>query len=568
MDFFNNLINFKHNELLKIENDKIFIESFNDMDLLANKLYLSYKSEKQQCFISKEESCDLSGIIINIDNKITVIKWDYFFKINDYLNKKINFNFKINNNFFNIFFIKFYFTNIDFIDDKSNFYLCGYKNAIFGIYNTYIDNVDNTIYNLYFSYALGIFIFEKVKDKKYMIIGKLFPWIKYDKKIHSLIINQISIDCPKSFYFLKSGWFGINKRNKNKIKIPKINYDNLIYPNKNNNYSVLDGLNFTIKLPFKLTKMILKELVMYILVSIPELKTKKLLFSNPIAIKFTDDFGLFINNEYLQIYISKNILELTEMILKTIYNFFSNQKIPKFVSVKEQKFQIHLFTELTYIFSYIISYLIMKVYGPTRSLYEKYNKNDWIQSDIIFEYHEINALYKSKPEEFISNIEYVISIIIKTLSLKLYNKYVILNHENIQSFIPLYKNLDNDTLFQILERNNKSKFGKNVINKITELILKFADNSKLDETPFILINSYKVSYFNFEKITNIIENKNIPIKINIFYDDTTNNLLHLNISCNEKYRYIIDLLLECFNLLVKPELKGLDSISMTSTFEN
>ncbi len=566
MDFFNNLINLKENELLKIENT--VIEIFNDIELLANKLYTSYNSEKQQCFISKKEKCDLSGIIINIDNKITVIKWEYFFKINEYLNKKIKFNFKINNNFFNIFFIKFYFTNIDLIDNNAKYNLCGYKNAIFGIYNTYIDKVENTIFNLYFSYGLGIFIFEKVKDKKYMIIGKLFPWIKYDKSIHSLIINEIAIDCPKSFYFLKSEWFGINKRNKNKIKIPRINYDNLTYPIKYIYSSELDGLNLTIKLPFKLTKIILKELVMYILVAIPELKNKNLIFSNPSAIKFTDDFGLFINNEYLQIYISKKISELTEIILKTIYHFFSNQKIPKFDSVKDHKFQIHLFTELTYIFSYIISYILIKIYGTGRSLYDKYYKNDWIQSDIIFEYHEINALYKSKPEGFISNIEYVIGIIIKTISLKIYNKYVILNHNNNQSFIPLYKNLDNDTLFEILDRNNKSIFGKKIINKITESILKFSDNSKLDETPFIIINSYKVCYFNFEKITNIIENKNIPIKINIFYDEINNNLLHINISCNQKYRYIIDLLLECFNLLVKPELKGLDSISMISTFEN
>jgi hypothetical protein len=561
MNFFNDLINFKMNDKVITER----ISEFNNIDNLASQLQLCYESNKQQCFINKiNKTIDISGIILTIDDKITIISWEHFFKINNYLNKNINFHFNIKNNFFNIFFIKFYFNNKQYFNSKSSYSLCGFNNAIFGIYNTYINNVQNTIYNLYFSYGLGTFILDKVKDKKINIIGKLCPWINYNQDNHSLIINNKEFNCPNSFYIIKKSWYAINKnKNFNKQIINNYN-EKLILPQS----TILDNLNndnihFSFNLPFELNKYVLKELCIYIFTTIPILKDTKNYFNNSsenIPNK-NIDFGIIFYKKNITVIIGKKIYAYSEVIIGTINYFFAKKPIPKLLELEnnKKKLQIHLLTEIYYIFVYILYYLIVKYFISS----PKQISNDWIQSNIKFEKHEINTLYNDKPEVFNDNIDYIIAVIIKTINIKLDYHMVILNKSNNTYFIPLIKPMSNNTYLDIIQKNNKSFIGKSLMSY---LINKINNINKNIELPFILINTIKVGYLEINKIKTVINEYCIPIKINIYYSD--DDKLEIIICSNNKYSHLTNLLLECFNLLVKPELTGADSISMISTTYN
>ena len=72
--------------------------------------------------------------------------------------------------------------------------LVGYTNSLFGIFNTFQDNVFNCKHMLYYSFNLSSFILYKVYNTNKYIVGKLPTFIKYN--MSHITVKDNKFKCP------------------------------------------------------------------------------------------------------------------------------------------------------------------------------------------------------------------------------------------------------------------------------------------------------------------------------------------------------------------------------------
>ena len=202
-------------DFLKLKNYKInnikntIIDKFDNINHISNTLYYCYKN-KIPCLVTDKSVTNTNvkpGINIVYNKHINIISWDIFFLYNRFLCKKytINNEFKIGNNIFNIFFIRLIDHYYNLISSGSSIDLVGTNKAIFGIYNTFQDNIFECTHLLYYSFNLSTFILYKVYNTTNYIVGKLPSFIKYDD--NHIIIDNKKYKCPDSFICINKNIF-------------------------------------------------------------------------------------------------------------------------------------------------------------------------------------------------------------------------------------------------------------------------------------------------------------------------------------------------------------------------
>lgn len=552
MNFFENLKGYT-----KLDNyeNKDYINTFDTMEDIVNYLDYNY-SNNLPSFINKkidiQNENNKFGIYVSYNNHLSYISYDLFFLINNELNKKIKkFNFKLFNTFFNLYFIKFYFTNKDNYNKDSKYYLINNSNAIFGIYHTFNDKLTNTVSNLYYSTNLGIFILKGVLDKNEYLYGKLFKYIEYDKLNHLLVYDDIKQNCPLTFYQIKGNKYGIKKLIKylpsliNKIDIGKDVYKPV--SNKNIDY-FNESIKITLDINIPINIKILKECFIYLISTVSSLRDYNIKCVNDTKIKLSDypDIDFLLNRDEtcmkLNLLISNRLVSYTELLIKVIYYFFSKQKFPK-IKIKKEKFQIHLISELYFlIFMIIINYYIRRYTNKDSSDDDDmdFESNNWDTMRLCFTEDEIEILNKQKPEIFENLGNYLLAILLKTISIKEKNVFTIVNKEDSMDVIYINKKLSNT---ELTERLNKSKKA----NKTRNMLLSMLSNNKNDESlPIFRINMIESFYFKCRESKILNSKHNIPVKILVIYND---NSLEIIITNKRKYKEIQKTIYDCFKLL-------------------
>lgn len=131
------------------------------------------------------------------------------------------------------------------------------------------------------------------------------------------------------------------------------------------------------------------------------------------------------------------------------------------------------------------------------------------------------------------------------------NYYCIIQDNEGIDLIPIYNNMSNDCIINLLSRSSKAGLSKSFL--LSFLCTVFSNiNNNMVEFPIIFININKIDVIpngiNIKKVYATSENKNIPFFINVVYSDTS---LHISLSYKEKYKKlkyifneVIDQLLE------------------------
>ena len=153
--------------------------------------------------------------------KIVYISWEYLEKMNKFFSQKYKIKEKFfikTNNFYNFFFLKFIHKNNKLYDIKG-MNLAGTSKTLFGIYDSYNEQIYKCKDTVYFSYGLNKFLLYRVILKDACVVGKLMEDFQFKDRF--LIYNNEKIPFPNSFVYFSKRIFGIKKR-EIKIKINNI----------------------------------------------------------------------------------------------------------------------------------------------------------------------------------------------------------------------------------------------------------------------------------------------------------------------------------------------------------
>jgi hypothetical protein len=537
-----NFKNFKINDSIK----KNTINSFEINDIYSCLIYCINKNT--QCIITDGSLNNVdndSNIVIIKNKKKIFITWEEFHFYNKFFYKKyknIKIKYKITNSIFIIFFLKFIDKNYKFIDNKSKIKLIGYQSSLFGIYNTYQENIVDCHHNLYFSYNLNKFILYRVLNKDKYVIGKLVTNLKY--KNNNLIVNNRAFNCPNSFVNVNKNIFGIKKKeieiivkNKKIIKCSGMlqSYIDFCIQSENKNiYKLLLYTKLNRNYFYKLYEFIIKSypnlfnksnMVMYLPNKIPDLNTH-----------FSMYFQEINSRDFIIIEINQCIIQYLPYIFKKI-NFFIDSIYTKNVLFTDQSViqkinknkHIHLISEIYFFISFIILFL------PRTIINLKKNDDDYIQANYKFSKEETNKLFENKSNFFEDNILYLKSIIIKTLGVFLNNYYCFIHEENNIDIVPISTNTSNSHILNLLNRSSKAICSKIFLISLISNLFKNLKNKSI-EIPVVFININNIGNQNIQidKIYSKSKKKNIPIFINILYSDE----LHISLSYKKSYKKI------------------------------
>jgi len=541
-------------DLFKLKNynlDKLFkntiIDDFLDVNYIINTLYYCY-TNKLPCLVTdKSLKYDNPKKDINIvfNNQVYNISWHNLNINNKFIESKYKkkVDFSLGNTIFNIFFIKYIDNNFELFT-KIDKELVGYNSCIFGIYNTFQDNIQNSDNLLYYSFNLSVFVLYKIYNSKSYIIGKLVPFIKYDTP--NIIINKKKIKAPSTFVSLKNNLYGIRK----KIISFKIDSKKITNVNRALEKFELFNLQFNneciyyLNLPIKLNETILKSLHKYIILTYPQFDHKNnFVYYEPENYKNINSFlSLYLktinNKQFIILHINQLLIPYIQFIFDTIYDFFKNLTKNNIIVVTQKEFNkvltdshIHIVSEIYYTFFCILLY-----YPKTINNIKFSNNNEYIQANFIFKNEEIERLYSERNKSFEDIGMYLKSIIIKTLSIFMENYYCIVQDNDSIDLIPIYNNMSNSDILNLFKRSSKAGLSKNFLLTLLSTVFTNIKNTKL-EFPVIMININKISLsdkkIEINKVYATCQNKNIPFYINIVYSV---NDLHITLSYKEEYK--------------------------------
>ena len=113
---------------------------------------------------------------------------------------------------------------------------------------------------------------------------------------------------------------------------------------------------------------------------------------------------------------------------------------------------IHLVSEIYYI---IVSLIIYLPY--TIKKYTAIESEGYVHANYMFSNEEVNNLYNHKNNLFDSNVLYLQSILLKTLSIFTYDYYSIMRTNNNIDILPIKSNMSNTTILNLINRSKKAE---------------------------------------------------------------------------------------------------------------
>lgn len=534
---------FKLENFKPIVNTNNIIDTFDDIQYIIDTTYSCWKNEIP-CIIYYKNTLDEniykndsnieSGINIYFNQKKTHVTWEKYFEINHFVSKTYipERNFSMNNDLFNLFFLKLIDKNINRLDDEDDVSLISSQgDSIFGIYHSYRENVNNSIYYLYFSFSIGTFVLYKVIEKDNYVVGKMTPWIKYIDETDSLNYNNNTFKCPNSFKKIKDRIFGIKKREITIVEkgdtgnIEK-RYINESYKNFCERYK--NEIVVVVKLDKYISQHILKNLYSYLTKKYAILiSDRNFIIYNPVNIDNIDSyFSLYVKivdaKSYLYIHISQSISYMLEYIMISIEEFFDQLSSKNVLEVENCviKFnngdgKIHIISELWY----LMRCIIMFVPKVCRNIKDIGVDDEYYNLTYKFTKDEVKRLWENKNSAFVDNREYLKAMMIKTLGVFVENMGIIITENNDYDYIPLVADMSNEYILKLFDKNKKAILCKKFLLSLLCTLFVNVDINK--ELPIIFINMINIgkSRLQIEKMYGRCRNKNIPIIINIFYSE-------------------------------------------------
>jgi len=524
------------------------IDKLDNINHIIDTLHFCY-SNKIPCLITDKstENIDLKHPITLIYNgNISTLSWENLNTYNNFIRKKykIKDQFSIGASIFNIFFLKLIDNNYDLLNKDSDLVLVGSNKCVFGIYNTFQDNIFNCNNMLYYSFNLSTFILYKVYNTTNYIVGKLPKFIKYDNQ--HIRIKDKKYKCPNTFICLNKDVYGIRKRNieflienHNIIQVSKTLEQYDIFNNYFNNQCI-----YYLNIGKNLNKTMLENLHKYIVLTCPDFKNKnnRVLYEPDNYQNIKTYLSLYMKNisgnDYLILHINQLLTPYVKFIIQTINKFFKNLSKKNIMNIeqyhlvkKNTNTHIHIVSELYYLIVCILLY-----FPKTLNNIKITDNYDYIQVNYIFNTDEIKILYEGRNKSFESMSIYLKSIFIKTLSIFMENYYCIIQDNEGIDLIPIYNNMSNQCIINLLDRSTKAGLSKSFL--LSFLCTVFSNiNNNMVEFPIIFININKIDVIpngiNIKKVYATSENKNIPFFINVVYSDTS---LHISLSYKEKYK--------------------------------
>ena len=530
---------------LNYNNTIIDISKPPDLKNWVNTLFYCFKNSIS-CNIGQHISTNFKGITFNYNNKITQVDWEYLININKFINKKFklskNFNLK-KSGFYHIFFIEFIKNNIEFIDSNSELPLIDNKNAFFGIYDSFQEQVYNCMNNLYYSYGLNRFLLYRVESKDNFIYGKLCPQITVRSK--KLIINSLEYNVPDSFVQIKNNIYGLKRRD---IIIQLKDTGVLKVRRENKNFSEFcDNYRnenlYYLQLPNHLNKSIVEKLYKFLVLRFPVLENNlNNVFIEPKKISdYKSHFSMYLitkKTQFLVLHFNQVLFQYINHIISSIEEFFISIKTSNIITTKQYSLEynkgdkyIHLISEIYY----LIVIILLKVPYILKNLNFIENIDD--------EYTQIN--YKFTKEEVLklnsksgnSYNDYLLKIIINSLSIFMDNYYLFIHQNSDIDIIPILSGMNNRTIENYLSRSRKATYSKGfLISYLSNFFINM--NNKNMEIPVIFLNIMKLDntdYIKIDKIHGINLNKNIPMIFNIVY---SNDSLLITVSYKPRHKKI------------------------------
>jgi hypothetical protein len=495
------------------------------------------------------------GIYFCFYKDIIFIPWDIFFQLNEFFKKKIPYNFsngdrnfRLESNIFNIFFLKFIAFNIDLYETSAKLCLIG-NNGYFGIYNSFSNFVGKTVFNFYFSFAIGSFILMNCVEKDEYIEGKLFPWLKWNKENNSIhdYMNEKIIECPSSFKELSDKSFGLRKKTRQINKIIQLKEElkeqsgvmncnetlSLIHDKPNN---VNDFLK-DIECQYCITLTISNEI-------------------STDAMDLIQDYiggTIVVNGDTMQVYFPCESIFKIQKLMDFIDKWEINNNLDKCVKVnnsnyitgsgnQKTKFTIHILSEIYFLVFFILLFL-PKFMFHISNIDPQDESEKYIQMNYKFTRDEINVIWGQKNSIYQTKKTFLKALFLKTLSVFMSSYAVVTlendinspNEDNVTMDIyPLSSNLKNEQILKLYSCNEKAYYSK----KLLSWLLNKTHNQMYAgfEIPIVIINLVETGTLHnisVEKLFCNSENGRIPIIINVIFNQDT--LLNISLSYKKKY---------------------------------
>ena len=549
------------------EIDKDYKNTFISLDKIytyneyLSTLYFCY-SNNTTCYIgsSSDKNTKFKGILFNNKNRIFFIDWSYLNDMNIFFSKKfkIKETFYIKNNlFYNIFFLKLIHTNSN-LYTNSGINLVGRYNSFFGILDSFNNSVEtNNKHLLYFSYSISRFILYRVQQNNQFIYGKLMKNCNINDNI--LTVDKRTYDIPKSFKHISKNVYAIKKKNII-IKLTETCKKNVIKHNDNfDKFCKLYQSENMIYLKFKnyITKDVLLKLYKFLIAKYPILYNKNnYVLLNPENFhNIKTVFSLYLlnthDNQELVIHYNQYLNQYIQYVIPSIDEFFSTLSSTNVISTKTYSFsyntmdkRLHLLSEIYYIIMVILLKLPKIInnisYSKKNDVCEKY-----IHANFEFSKKEIKKLIIEED----NYIEYIIRILIKSISIFMNGYFLFINNMNNIDIIPIFHGMDNIDICKILKKSKYSNYSKSfLIAYLSELFINLNNSSNKNmEIPIIFLNITKIntdSNIKIKKIQSQTLNNNIPIIINILYNKKQ---LIISLTYKKKYEKIKYLFSEIIN---------------------
>ena len=529
----------------KFKNTIIDLTKPPDINNWINTLYYCFKNSIS-CNIGKHVSTNFKGLTFNFNNKITQVDWEYLININKFINRKFKLDQKFNINtssFYQLFFIEFIKANEDKIDKTSNLKLIGNQNSFFGIFDSFQEQIINCKNNLYYSYSLNRFLLYRVESKDNFIYGKLCPQLKI--KSNKLIINSLEYNIPNSFVQIKNNIYGLKRRD---IVIKLKDTGVLSSRRENKNFTEFcDNYRneniYYLKLPNHLNQSIVEKLYKFLVLRFPILENKNNnIFVEPKTItNYKTHFSMYIitkDVQYLVLHFNQVLFQYINCIMSSIEIFIKKINESNIVTTKQFVLEynkgdshIHLISEIYY----IIVIILLKVPYILKNLNFITNTDeDYTQINYKFTKNEIKKLNSNSDNSY---NDYLLKIIINSLSIFMDNYYVFIHQNSDIDIIPLLSGMNNKLIDNYLSRSRKATYSKGfLISYLSNFFINM--NNKNMEIPVIFLNIMKLDkteYIKIDKIHGINLNKNIPMIFNIVYSKDS---LLITISYKPKYKKI------------------------------
>ena len=540
------------------KNTIISLDKTYSFDEYFSTLYYCFKNE-YNLLIGKTNIKDIDenkpkGIYYKMNNRLVFISWEYLEKMNKFIAKKHKTKTKFfikTNSFYNIFFLKFIDSNMKLYNKKGE-NLVGISKSLFGIYDTFNEQIYKCTYSLYFSYGLNKFLLYRVLLRDSSVVGKLMDDFKFKKR--TLIYKDKEIPFPKSFIHFKKRIFGIKK------KEIKVKIDNIIDRDFNKHFEKYDYFCkmyrneniYFLKVKHFINKSILAKLYTFLVAKFPLIDgDNNYVLVDPNNIdKIKSYFSMYLitknNDKLLVLHFNQFLSGYIDLIINGIDEFFRKLSKNNIITTGQYKFNynnkdsyIHIISEIYY----LIVIIIFKLPRIVNNIQFNSSEEKYIQANYKFKKTEIKKLQKNKT--FTEYSSYLKEILIKCLSVFMNNYYLFIHNGEYIDIIPIQNGMSNTTIKSYLERSHKAQFAKSfLVSYLSNFFIKL--NNKKLEMPIIFLNLTKITNtsIKIDKVYGHNSNKNIPIIINVIY---SKNQLLINISYksrHEKIKYIFNQVLE------------------------